>query len=393
MYKIREFSERVNKYLIKKIIPRYSLLLPERKLRGKRVEFFHSFVTSSVYPNDYWLKKLYLKKIFLELSSLIKKKAPRTELRRWLVDIEYKKLNAGEWEELGAYVLSFGYFKAALECRQKAGLAINNLSHRLIYLFLYKKIAVRWLIEFEDWGQINYFNECEDSKNKIARLVLKGEIPDDNNDKFSAIINEKKIGVIGPLDISLSDREEMLECDCIVLLNTFICPDFLRSKTKILYLSGAVFEEIIDNNNICKTVDFDFLVTRETIAIHKYKGNIPVRFRETSHDITWNGALNFLQNVIFDLLLFNPFELRVFGADLFLSMNYTQNYVRSKHKIEKYYKQSFTNHDLITQYKCTQKLQQRNWISTTGELNRVLNEDVDYYLSEMENRYPLFLEL
>jgi hypothetical protein len=185
------------------------------------------------------------------------------------------------------------------------------------------------------------------------------------------------------------DRDEISQFDIVVLANNFSAAEELLNIDKVYYLSKVVFEENIDFLNNLKDCSIKYIVTKINDSINLYEGAVPLRLRKETRNLTWNGAFNFIQNIILDLLLYRPKEIKVFGSDLYFTLDYDKSYKREVHQVEKYLTHSFTNHDVITQFLFTKKLFDNGYILADARLEKILRMQLRDYLSGMEKIYAL----
>jgi hypothetical protein len=391
---INALAQKIWKFFLKKKNLPEAILLEEYQLRGIRVSLFKSriknenIILESKLPINF--KSTFIKHLLIKL----KYKVGRKELSEFISEQKASILTPGQWNELSMYVIGYAYFTSAYEARLKSYEAFESKNTRRALGPLYHNYQVRRQFETTGW-KINIYGRPSKPhiligfQDDYMDLLVYGKYPLKSVQGYLELIKDKKIAILGPLKLSTMDRDEISQFDIVVLANNFSAAEELLNIDKVYYLSKVVFEENIDFLNNLKDCSIKYIVTKINDSINLYEGAVPLRLRKETRNLTWNGAFNFIQNIILDLLLYRPKEIKVFGSDLYFTLDYDKSYKREVHQVEKYLTHSFTNHDVITQFLFTKKLFDNGYILADARLEKILRMQLRDYLSGMEKIYAL----
>lgn len=222
-----------------------------------------------------------------------------------------------------------------------------------------------------------------------------------NDLSFYDVVKGKNIAIIGPAtDDELNFELLLKEYDYIVLVN-------FSDKTK---LDKAVpSERLISYYNGNRLIDFNKSNREDILSIPKYSVFAPAfggtaeviqdrsiltnnncRKLVSYHEYYLMGYPNMLQYILFDLLTFNPRQLKIFNVNFFLSFaSYDEDYITSHESKKTVFDRwhSHATHNILSQYRLTRILLNHPVVSFSDKVYSVLTLGEDEYLSRMKQEY------
>lgn len=212
---------------------------------------------------------------------------------------------------------------------------------------------------------------------------------------FANMIEGKKVAIIGPSNSELDITEINTKYDVVIRL-TYRGQDSYDkeinpSLKRISYYNSEASRKILNMDKVF-FVDLDFIVFKS--IEHKFQRilfkNNKCRSVFPAEMIFYNAQPNMLQVVLFDLLYFNPSEIKIFNFNFFLA---TKAY-KEGYKIEgtghdeklKLWK-SFAVHNIISQYEFSKLLYDRSIIKADDEGSYVLSLGLDNYIDKFQAIY------
>ena len=272
----------------------------------------------------------------------------------------------------------------ALECDliDKALQVTNDLKIRNIYYKKYEPFDLNNVIEFIE-NRYSFYHIGKSLNTNV-----------DNN--FRKIIKNKKIALVGPAVSEANNQDEINEYDLIVSLNFSVNKHEKEMLPDIIYYNGEKIEMILKNELDTIPADIKF-------AVVKNKNHVPIldnmginvkplhMFKYLSY-----GTFNAIPNAVFDLLLYEPQELKIFNVSLLLpddkgnayNIKYsTSNKKSGNQKIIN----SFPVHDPILQFKWLKLLYRHKKFYCDNVLAEILNYSEEEYISKLRNAYKYTL--
>lgn len=107
--------------------------------------------------------------------------------------------------------------------------------------------------------------------------------------------------------------------------------------------------------------------------------------------LNWNGSFSMMENVVADVLLFKPKEIKIYGVNLYTSFNYDKSYGNEPPNNLKTITLNFTVHDIFSQYSFMHNLYNLGLIKGDDVFEEVLKLGLLEYSRKMKKNYPIFL--
>jgi hypothetical protein len=220
-----------------------------------------------------------------------------------------------------------------------------------------------------------------------------------SNSRYSKLIKDKNIAVVGPAPYNKSRPllgKEIDSFDLVIRFNYLgkeLKDKSFGSKTDISYYNGNTINKINSMNNINFLSDLKFINFKPTLIRYQIDFNHNNKIRNLSNmKFMFNGYPNLLQIVLWDLLHFDPGRVKIFHNNLFHTNNaYRKGYEfdGSEYDISDKKNVFFqscirTGHDLISQFKFTKKLWEKDLVSVDEELFQVLSLTDYEYIEGLE---------
>lgn len=309
-------------------------------------------------------------------------------------------IHASDWLFLSSLCIGLKRFFLANEFRNFALRRTLQYKSSIGGLFFCDQI-IGASIELEKFeGLKKYLNvsrvlgtQCGKSlfKEKFYRYLTNRpqSIKEGIEESYSIFIKEKSIGIVGPLKLSDAEVEELKQKDVIVKMNDFSL--FSGNKLSeiipnIIFYTGLWQKPFSDKKN---KDDFQYLP--EFIVFKKKKYFSPflknqIRIRDNINPFTFSGALNMVPRIILDLLLYKAHDIKVYGTDLYTSLDFSKNYDGLQQDNWEVVLEHFINHDLITNYKFMHSLWKKGLYKADNRLEGVMNLGLKEYLKYFEKK-------
>jgi hypothetical protein len=337
------------------------------------------------------------------LISCIDDKATEEILVDNAKTIDYKLLSPGEWLEFSSFMIGLMFYETALIFRKKAlDKAMAYLKGKnIINKIIYADMALGATIETFDLEMLpksiktSQFLGGSCSKNPNMEIMnsliktRKWTYFDETELDFKKIIEKKKIAIVGPLTDEEAYEDEINSSDLVIKLN-LVDLEKVKSKLRndILYLANPVMPKFIEINAGKPFNQSTAVVSRSQKYLQTLTGEALFRSMPELNPFTFNGGLNMIQRTIIDLSRFCPKQIKVYGTNLYASLNYNENYqgiVSSSGY--RYYLDQLVQHDLITQFKVTKRLHDLGMFVGDTELEKILALDLEGYLRKIKSVY------
>lgn len=390
---------------------KYELLLFDYRNRNPRaIKFQEAFLkdikTDEFYYSFNHLKKLdfpnnlFIKKILLLVKAIFKEEDSEENLILLLEKHqEYNiKLTNGQWLELSMYFLSMGLFESAYKSRQISYKFFKSLKNRIVYQLNFNKLILALLFDSCD---INFFKaKLKNTSKTDFWKKLFYDFKDSKqslvDSEFKNLIHNKRIAIIGPLEFNRDYSSEIEKYDVIIELNG------LKSKRDNIVKKYHGFPDIIYYNNSQleeqNKIDFGdvidsakFVVIKNEKYYHKLIKKCKTRVMPSTTMLNWNGSFSMMENVVADLLLFKPKEIKIYGVNLYTSFNYDKSYGNEPPDNLKTITLNFTVHDIFSQYSFMHNLYNLGLINGDDVFEEVLKLGLLEYSRKMKKTYPIFL--
>ena len=405
-------------------------LYHKTKLKTKRVLFYKSILLDG--PADHNERVRELKKAFKQNSLglfkvhdafwllLIQQLTQNDQseyLQEKLNELPAKYFKVTDWIELSSLFITLGFFQCALVAREKGVEKAYQLSsNKLSFFFNSDAITGATIDRFDKNTLIKALQYSSIRRTHVGtspvRNFLNYYTGASQNKKFDSpefynLIKGKNVAVVGPLTLTHKAIEEINSFDLIIKVNVIDINKAIKDEPGlnwdkvIVYITPRLLNKLIKENGIDKVEKPIAYITRILSPLKQYKGKYVnshgVLFRSmyNLNFFTFNGGLNFLPRVILDTYYHEAENIKVFGADLYSSLNYASDYQTNSalNKHERY-SEIFIGHDIITQYKVISQLYYHDVFTADERLDDVMKLGLNGYLKLMEKNFqPHFINM
>lgn len=163
-------------------------------------------------------------------------------------------------------------------------------------------------------------------------------VPLPGDDRMRAMIEGKRVAVVGPADTG--DRlGEIIDAHDVVIRPRYI-PEILTAqadqlglRTDIAYFSGRDLGEFLDAAGEAVASGELQLAIGRGLSADRYRDNAPewLRFYRQDYSLCRHGAPLGIARIIYDVLQFNPAEISVFNVDFYTGANvFSSGYRKGK---------------------------------------------------------------
>ena len=361
---------------------------------------------------------------FLFLRDLHDPKREETKknLINYINDIDPSSKELRYNDFLGYYrlSLSFGHYDIACALRYKSSdiIEYQNKDHstcpteRVTYLAS--------LLEQGEYSRFSYqfFKEPITSRHKESLTQLYNILHGDNqsekrvalfqskeDQQYSQFIENKTVAIVGPMHVSDNDTKEIDSHDIIIRCNYCEKGDGDFQKTKglrcdVTYFNGIGTSFLYSKKNLdwpteitwamCKNIDPKLYKKKIHTFFYKSEKNLlhlRTRKLKSITPVLYNGSLNAVPDIIFDILRFNPKSIYIFHADLMLTIRRFKGYGPWVANQKEVMSNSFIGHDPITQHCLLLRLWERKKISGDKYFQKVMNLSTQDYIQKLQEIY------
>jgi len=221
---------------------------------------------------------------------------------------------------------------------------------------------------------------------------------------FADFIKGKSIAVVGPTKSESADAQEIDSFDVVVRCNyreKGIGTDsvFKGLRCDVAYYNIVQLEHILLSNLENWPTDLPWLVHKHSYdatglqqKLSQLSGyHFHTRKMPNLSQALFNGKFNAIPNLLLDLLRFQPSRIKVFHADLMLSVNRTEGYrAPSEEELSDKYNfhlDDFTNIDPITQFYTLRTLFDDGKIEGDPRFSKVMQMDEASFMDQLQTNY------
>jgi len=307
--------------------------------------------------------------------------------------------------ELYAFILEYGLYSVGCIIRCQAAKLVleegfnNNSSQNIIERYLSAAFEEGRHAELQDSLEKLFASNTDNKEIFLLNLLLHKIILKASNKKiindeyldrnYLEIIKGKRIAIVGPSPSNLMNGKEIDAFDVIVRFNykgENLSTNYYGSRTDISYFNGANSRDVQKNYTGLDIAGLKAAVYKipveENLLIGKCNRRMPLPIENFMLD----NSPYALQNVVADLLLYNPLEIKVFSIDMFLTNNRDISYgVMDKSYWDNFYPKA--GHDPYSNYLFIEYLYNNNFISVDSKLKRILDMEISEYMEELQNTY------
>lgn len=215
--------------------------------------------------------------------------------------------------------------------------------------------------------------------------------------KFAQYVKGKRIAIVGPAPTGELLGDEIDQFDVIIRIN-------YRGKTKlppaseygsnvhVSYYSNTNSKEVLYGKDNSYLDDLKFVVARNRFAAIRSQNQLSsTNFRTmfTPNQFYVTGKAQMLQNILFDLMHFEPLEIKIFKSNFYMS---EKRYYDSYYPDRRIYfgPNIWTDHafhDLASQHIFSKAIMKNNPIYSDSSTTAVLDLSTDCYISRIQDIY------
>ena len=197
-------------------------------------------------------------------------------------------------------------------------------------------------------------------------------------------IHDKKVALLAPgiLEFTPELIDDLSKFDEIIPL-TYTVEHYqdLNFPIKISYYNGENSNRLLNDKDFIESSNLDYYCSKD---FYSDNGSIRTIFRDSSRWLI--GSPNFVQCALYDLLVHSPNQIKVYGANFFLSTNpYNSKY---KTNLSLY---SLASHNMISNYLYINNLFKKGLIELDDAAQNIIGNGVAWYTTEMTKLYKLEL--
>jgi len=265
------------------------------------------------------------------------------------------------------------YLSAAFEERKQAELkdsleelVVLNINNDEIHLL--------------DFFLNNFFIKINNEQIHKERFIEKN---------FSDLISGKRVAIVGPSQNNLNNGKEIDSFDVIVRFNykgENISAINYGSRTDISYFNGANTRDIENKYKKLNINDLKAAVYKVPVIKNYLSCKCNRRMFLPLEHCMLDNSPSALPNMLADLLLYQPQEIKIFSIDMGLSSNRDISYgIMGELYWDRYYPKA--GHDPYSQFNFVKNCYKNNLIRVDHTLKEILELEISEYMDELQNTY------
>jgi hypothetical protein len=215
---------------------------------------------------------------------------------------------------------------------------------------------------------------------------------------FADFVRGKRVAIVGPAPTDESAAEEIDQFDLVIRTNyrgrdTMPPAEEFGRKIDISYYNYTYTKQVLGDGDNSYLDDLSFAVFKNEIDIRRYHGRpTTAKFRTMRqiNDQILNGKSQMVQNIVYDLLHFEPREIKIFKSNFFMSdKRYFSTYASPTNQSQKAasFWMNFATHDLVTQLNFTRTLLMNGQIICDCKANEILSMSNQEYMQTIQMLY------
>ena len=250
---------------------------------------------------------------------------------------------------------------------------------------------------------LSYLRNIFDSKNYPLSINSVSKIESKKDQEFRKFVENKKIVIVGPSPTDNKDGYEIDKADIVIRTN-YIKGDPITkgSRVDISYFNRETTEDIIENGFSQWSSGISWIVAKvmgqvESIFKRLSSEGIDIEYLngrslERVDKVLFYGKLTAIQNIILDLLRYNPKEIFLYHFDIMLTKERINGYYPNINKENEFHLKMikcFPTHDPVTNFLIMQSFWKKGFIKGDLGFEEVMKLDARDYMNHMENKYHL----
>lgn len=214
-------------------------------------------------------------------------------------------------------------------------------------------------------------------------------------DDYFQFMKNKKIAIVGPVDVGDSSGREINNFDVVIRFNykgasKLGCEKIFGNKTNIGYYYFGDIPSDFDDGLFRAMQELDYVIVPEAAIRHyKWLQKLGQKVRPR-YDVYPNeinpfliGYANAVQRALIDIIRFPCREIKLFNANFYYSNNVSPEYGRTNFDL----RNGFCYHEPVSNYIYIRWLWLNRWISVDKGVEAVLKLGRDKYIENMHKNY------
>ena len=307
--------------------------------------------------------------------------------------------------ELYALILEYGLYSIGFIIRSQSTKLVleegfnNKSSQNIIERYLSAAFEEGKYAELQDSLEKLIATNTDNEEFFLLDLFLNKIIFKTNNKKifkeryieknYLDLISGKRVAIVGPSLDNLNNGKEIDSFDVIVRFNykgENFSTNYYGSRTDISYFNGANTRDLEKNLGKYSLQDLKTLVFKGPFQADKFNSKCVRRMFLPLEHFMLDTSPNSLPNMLADLLLYHPQEIKVFSIDMGLSTQRDISYgTWEKHIWDRFYPKA--GHDPYSQFNFVKNCYKNNLIKVDHILKEILELEISEYMEELQNTY------
>lgn len=218
--------------------------------------------------------------------------------------------------------------------------------------------------------------------------------------EFADFVRGKRVAIVGPAPGDESAAAEIDSFDIVIRTNyrgrdTMPPADEFGRKIDVSYYNYTYTKQVLGTSANAYLDDLSFAVFKNETDIRRYQGRPATAKFRTMRQINTqilNGKSQMVQNIVYDLLHFEPQAIKIFKSNFFMSeKRYYSTYASPTNQAQKAssFWMNFATHDLVTQLKFSQTLQKCSQISGDQQASEIMQLSPAEYMKKISQIYSI----
>lgn len=339
------------------------------------------------------------------------------QLIQSLANLKSSSLTDLDWRALQFIATANGLFIVGLKFRD---LAVDSMLGQP----LSKRLPVKYLKRYfnaamdnQDFEKaqaaLNHLKSRDYDQHKLGKMELHFHLMQGHRDEvlkiapqfyrihdqeFADFVRGKRIAIVGPAPSDDQVAEEIDQFDIVIRTNyrgaSSLPPaqDY-GSKIDVSYYNYTYTKQVLFGADNAYLDDLKFAIFKNQSDLDRYRGrptSAQFRLMNQINEFIFNGKSQMMQNIIYDLLHFEPAEIKLFKSNFFMSnQRYHANYASptNREQQKNSFWLNFATHDLVTQHHFTQQLANIKNINIENSISDILQMKSNNYCKEIQTIY------
>ena len=250
---------------------------------------------------------------------------------------------------------------------------------------------------------LGYLRNIFSGKNYPLFLNSVSKIDYKKNQEFRKFVENKKIVIVGPSPTDNKDGYKIDKADIVIRTNYIKGDPIIKgSRVDISYFNLETTEHIIENGFSKWPAGISWIVARTLGQVESIFKRLTVdeikiehlngRSLERVDKALFYGSLTAVQNIVVDLLRYNPKEIFLYHFDIMLSKERINGYypkINNKNDFRLKMIKSFPGHDPVINFQIMKSFWKQDFIKGDQRFEEVMKMDTKDYMKNMQKVYYL----